>query len=67
MGWFTQSRKDAKVGVIMINCELLIINEELFRVGAEYIQPFIGKGLVCDVEAIRELPLILTKGNHYAS
>jgi hypothetical protein len=51
----------------MINCELLIINEELFRVGAEYIQPFIGKGLVCDVEAIRELPLILTKGNHYAS
>ncbi len=39
MGWFTQRRKDAKVGVIMISCELLIINEELFCVGAEYIQP----------------------------
>lgn len=43
----------------MINCELLIINEALFRVGAEYIQPCSGKGLVCDVEAIRELPLMV--------
>jgi hypothetical protein len=59
MGWFTQRRKDAKVGVIMINCELLIINEELFRVGAEYIQPCIGKGLVYDVEAIQKLPLMV--------
>jgi len=41
----------------MISCELLIVNEELFRVGAEYIQPCSGKGLVCDVEAIQELPL----------
>jgi hypothetical protein len=43
----------------MINCELLIINEELFRVGAEYIQPCCGKGLVYDVKAIRELPLMV--------
>jgi len=43
----------------MINCELLIINEELFRVGAEYIQPCIGKGLVYDVEAIQKLPLMV--------
>ena len=59
MGWFTRSRKDAKVGVIMINCELLIINEQLFCVGAEYIQHGCRKGLVCEVEAIQELPLMV--------
>lgn len=43
----------------MVNGELLMINGVLFCVGAEYIQPCSGKGLVCDVEAIQELPLMV--------
>lgn len=41
------------VGVIMINCELLIINEALFRVGAEYTQRCSGKGLESIADTIR--------------
>ncbi len=43
----------------MVNGELLMINGEFVRVGAEYIQPCCGNGLVCDVEAIQELPLMV--------
>jgi len=41
--------------LIIMNVELGIMNE----VGAEYIQPCSGKGLVNDVEAIQELPLMV--------